>query len=225
MSDVQRTPRTLLLAGAVALALTVAACGDDSAPSDAAAGSSLPAGCANPDGSSPKTQKFTAGPPNCLVAGASYTATITTNQGTLHVKLRNDIAPNTVNSFVNLARFHYFDGTTCHRAVKNFVAQCGDPTATGGGGPGYEFNDELAKIEPYRIGSMAMANAGPNTNGSQFFIITGDDGAALPASYTLFGQVDDADMNVVAQLNSVANPADGPPLQPIDITSVTIEQK
>jgi len=120
-------------------------------------------------------------------------------------------------------RYHYFDATTCHRAIQNFVVQCGDPTATGRGGPGYEFDDELANIEAYQIGSVAMANAGASTNGSQFFIITGDDGAALPPRYTLFGQVSTDDMAIVQALNSLSNPQDGPPLEPIDILSVTIE--
>ena len=129
-----------------------------------------------------------------------------------------------MNNFVNLARFHYFDGTTCHRAIQSFVVQCGDPTATGSGGPGYEFADELPD-EPYRVGSIAMANSGPNTNGSQFFIISGTDGAALPPNYSLFGQVDDADLPVVAALDALGNPADGPPLQPIDILTVTIDEQ
>lgn len=156
----------------------------------------------------------------CLQNGKSYRALVETNHGTFNIVLRPDIAPNTVNSFVNLARYHYFDGTTCHRAIVGFVVQCGDPTGTGG--PGYEFDDELARIEPYRIGSIAMANAGPNTQGSQFFIITGDNGAALPPQYTLFGQVDDDDLAVVVALDAVANPQDGPPIQPIDIVKVTI---
>ena len=229
-----RTPRTLaLLAAGLVL---VAACGDDSntqAGAGAGASSIAPtssgapgaATCAPADGSAAKQQQFTAAPPMCLVDGKSYTAIIETNNGTLHVTLRNDIAPNTVNSFVNLARYHYFDGTTCHRAIKGFVVQCGDPTATGTGGPGYEFADELDKIEAYQIGSVAMANAGPDTNGSQFFIITGADGAALPPNYTLFGQVIGDDMGVVATLDGLSNPQDGPPLQPIDITKITIDEK
>jgi cyclophilin family peptidyl-prolyl cis-trans isomerase len=227
-----RTSRTLALLAAGLVVL--AACGDDSgssadstiAPtSSAAAGGTAAAGCAPADGSAAKQQQFNEAPPMCLADGATYTATIETSSGTLHVTLRNDIAPNTVNSFVNLSRYHYFDGTTCHRAIKGFVVQCGDPTATGTGGPGYEFADELGKIEPYQIGSVAMANAGPNTNGSQFFIITGADGAALPPNYTLFGQVIADDMGVVATLDGLANPQDGPPLTPIDITSVTIDEK
>ncbi len=244
MSAVNRTPRLLLLAGVAAL--TLAACGDDSANTAGATGGTTAgtgaetttagstggtptvggAECAKADGSSPKTQQFTAIPPTCIEDGKTYTAVIETNQGTLHVTLRNDIAPVTVNSFVNLARFHYFDGTTCHRAIQGFVVQCGDPTATGTGGPGYEIPDEFDKIEPYRIGSVAMANTGqPNTGGSQFFIITGDQGASLPPQYTLFGQVIDDDMGLVAALDALGNPQDGPPLQPIDITSVTIQEK
>ena len=174
--------------------------------------------------SSPRQDTFVGGPPMCLQDGHTYQALIETNYGTLHVDLRPDIAPITVNSFVNLARFHYFDETTCHRAIQGFVVQCGDPTATGTGGPGYEFADELDAIEPYQIGSVAMANAGPNTNGSQFFIITGDNGATLPPNYTLFGQVDPDDMAIVVALDAVANPADGPPLTPIDIVKVTITE-
>ncbi|MBI4934691.1 MAG: peptidylprolyl isomerase [Actinobacteria bacterium] len=228
MCDVIRTPRLILALGTAA-ALTLAACGDDSTASDGTgAGGDTPAaadGCAAADGSATKVTAFAAAPPTCIDEAKTYVATIETNNGTLHVELRDDIAPNTVNSFVNLARYHYFDGTTCHRAIRNFVVQCGDPTATGSGGPGYEFADELDKIEPYQIGSVAMANAGPNTNGSQFFIITGDDGASLPPNYTLFGQVIADDLGVVTTLDGLANTADGPPLQPIDIVKVSIDEK
>ena len=228
--------RSILLA--LATASLLSACGDDSQAAtntantadtadttDTAVTSAEAAnGCAPADGSAAKQQTFTAAPPVCLEKGASYAAVIETNRGTLHVTLRADIAPQTVNSFVNLARYHYFDGTTCHRAIQGFVVQCGDPTATGQGGPGYEFSDELP-TEAYQVGSIAMANAGPNTNGSQFFIITGANGAALPPNYSLFGQVDAADLSVVGDLDAVANPADGPPLQPIDIVKVTITEQ
>ena len=217
---------------AIALGAVLAACGDDNktvSGDTAAAVTTVSAStdgvaCAPADGSAAKQSTFSAYPPLCLEVGKAYAAVLETNHGTLHIALRADIAPKTVNSFVNLARYHYFDGTTCHRAIQNFVVQCGDPTATGGGGPGYEFQDELPQ-EPYTIGSIAMANAGPNTNGSQFFIITGSNGAALPPNYSLFGQVDAADLPVVAELDKLSNPADGPPLQPIDIVSVTITEK
>ena len=87
-----------------------------------------------------RTTSFAAAPPMCLEEGKAYVAVIETNQATLRVNLRADIAPNTVNSFVSLARYHYFDGTTCHRAIQNFVVQCGDPTASGRGGSGMSSN-------------------------------------------------------------------------------------
>ena len=228
--------RTLLLAAATAT--LVAACGDNSTTAepettanadesatadstgDAVSGDTAD-GCAPADGSAAKQGSFAAAPPVCIEQGTGYSAVIETNHGTLHATLRADLAPMTVNSFVNLARYHYFDGTTCHRAIQGFVVQCGDPTATGTGGPGYEFADELP-TEAYQVGSIAMANSGPNTNGSQFFIITGPAGTALPPSYSLFGQVDEADLGLVAELDALGNPADGPPLEPIDIISVTI---
>jgi peptidylprolyl isomerase/peptidyl-prolyl cis-trans isomerase B (cyclophilin B) len=225
--DVIRSPlhrSHRLHALAVVATIALAACGDDSTNTPAADGGGA-AACAPADGSAPKTAQFTAEPPMCLVDGKTYVVTMDTNQGTLHINMRPDIAPHTVNSFVNLARYHYFDGTTCHRAIAGFVVQCGDPTASGTGGPGYEFADELDKIEPYQIGSVAMANSGPDTNGSQFFIITGPSGAALPAKYTLFGQVDPADMGIVTALDKLGNPQDGPPLSPIDIKTVTVAEK
>jgi cyclophilin family peptidyl-prolyl cis-trans isomerase len=215
-------PLTLALAGVTLLA----ACGDDSKTTATTAPVIVGSGaCAPADGSADRVDTFSDAPELCLTIGKQYVAVVETNQGTLRINLRADIAPNTVNSFVNLARYHYFDGTTCHRAIQNFVVQCGDPTASGRGGPGYEFADELTNIEPYQIGSLAMANHGPNTNGSQFFIITGDDGALLPPKYTLFGQVEDNDLGMVATLNGMANPKDGPPLQPIDIIKITIEER
>ena len=224
--------RTFTLA--ITVGVLLAACGDntkvDSGSTGAtnattAAGGFTVDGCAPADGSAKKTATFSSYPPVCIKLGGAYSAVIETNHGTLHITLRPDIAPMTVNSFVNLARYHYFDGTTCHRAIQNFVVQCGDPTATGTGGPGYEFADELP-AEGYKIGSIAMANSGPNTNGSQFFIISGSDGAALPPNYSLFGQVDAADLPLVAELDKLGTPppADGPPLQPIDIVSVTITE-
>jgi cyclophilin family peptidyl-prolyl cis-trans isomerase len=129
-----------------------------------------------------------------------------------------------VNNFVVLARYKYFDNTSCHRAIPNFVVQCGDPTATGNGGPGYQFADELPQEGQYQVGSIAMANSGPNTNGSQFFIITGSDGASLPPNYSLFGQVTEGLDTTVPALGAAGNPADNgiPPLEQLLITTVTI---
>ena len=178
------------------------------------------------DESAPPQQTFEAMQPFCIDPDGSYTAEIVTNLGSLTVELFPDRAPLTVNNFVMLARHRYFDDTQCHRAIPNFVVQCGDPTATGTGGPGYRFPDELPAAGDYRIGSLAMANSGPDTNGSQFFVITGDDGAALPPLYTLFGQVVDGLDSTVPALDAVANPADNgvPPLETITIESVTITE-
>ena len=112
-----------------------------------------------------------------------------TSHGTMVIALDPLAAPKTVNSFVFLARYHYYDGIIFHRIIPGFVLQGGDPTGTGTGGPGYNFADELPGPGSYQLGSLAMANAGPNTNGSQFFVISGPDGVGLPPLYSLFGAV------------------------------------
>jgi cyclophilin family peptidyl-prolyl cis-trans isomerase len=131
-----------------------------------------------------------------------------------------------VNSFVTLAGYHYFDGISCHRIIPQFVAQCGDPTGTGSGGPGYEFADELPEQGEYQIGSLAMANAGPDTNGSQFFIITGPNGAALPPDYTLFGMGTEGLDTTLPKIDQAGNPEGNgvPPLTPVTIESITITE-
>ncbi|MBD8606220.1 peptidylprolyl isomerase [Aeromicrobium sp. CFBP 8757] len=133
--------------------------------------------------------------------------TITTNRGVIKASLTPDSAPCTVNSFASLAQQGYFDGTKCHRLVPGFVLQCGDPSATGQGGPGYAFPDELSGQETYPAGTLAMANAGPDTNGSQFFIVLAD--ADLPPSYTVFGTVDAAGLKVAQQIEADGVGADG----------------
>ena len=181
--------------------------------------------CAPTDGSATQTREFSDAPQLCIDPTKTYTATVVTNKGQFTITLDPSKAPGAVNSFVNLARFKYFDGTECHRAIPNFVVQCGDPTATGTGGPGYEFADELPKEGEYEIGSIAMANSGPNTNGSQFFVITGSDGAGLPPKYSLFGKVTEG-LDVVAVLDSLGNPSNNgvPPKEKIEIASVTITE-
>ena len=183
-----------------------------------------PSECPATDGSEPQQGEFAEYPPFCIDVTKTYTAEIVTNFGDFAIELDAERAPLTVNSFVMLAWYGYFDGTECHRAIPGFVVQCGDPTATGTGGPGYSFPDELPLAGEYQIGSIAMANSGPNTNGSQFFIITGPNGAALPPQYSLFGEVTDGLDTTVAALDGVANPADNgvPPLEQILIESVTI---
>ncbi|MDE2281621.1 MAG: peptidylprolyl isomerase [Actinomycetales bacterium] len=145
-----------------------------------------------------------------------------TSHGTLEIALDPLAAPTTVNSFVFLARWHYFDGIVFHRIIPGFVLQGGDPTGSGSGGPGYRFDDELPKPGRYELGSLAMANAGPNTNGSQFFVISGPDGVRLPPLYALFGKVVKG-LDVVAAINDVGTPS-GKPRERVVIESVTISE-
>jgi cyclophilin family peptidyl-prolyl cis-trans isomerase len=184
--------------------------------------------CPAIDGSETRASTFENAPSNCLDANKTYTAVVTTNKGEFAIVLDQTKAPLAANNFVTLARYKYFDNTQCHRAIPDFVVQCGDPTATGSGGPGYSFADELPQAGEYKIGSIAMANSGPNTNGSQFFIITGDQGVTLPPSYTLFGQVTSGLDTTVPALNAASNPdpaANGvPPLETLTIVSVVITE-
>jgi len=128
----------------------------------------------------------------------TYRATVDTNRGQVVMDLMPSLAPVSVNNFVNLVRQGYYDGLTFHRYVADFVIQGGDPTGTGAGGPGYKFEDEPVKGS-YREGAVAMANSGPNTNGSQFFICISDCQHKLAPSYNLFGYVVDG-LDVAKQL-------------------------
>ena len=141
----------------------------------------------------------------------TYRLTITTDVGPITAALDPSLAPATTNSFVFLARQHFFDCVIFHRVIPGFVIQGGDPTGTGSGGPGYKFADELPKKGPpyYPLASIAMANSGKNTNGSQFFIIIGSQGEQLPASYSLFGQVTSG-FGAVAQIAADGAPPNDP---------------
>jgi cyclophilin family peptidyl-prolyl cis-trans isomerase len=152
----------------------------------------------------------------------SYTATMVTSKGTMVIALDPAAAPRTVNSFVVLARYHYYDGVIFHRVIPGFVLQGGDPTGKGTGGPGYQFADELPKPGRYELGSLAMANAGPDTNGSQFFVISGPDGMRLPPSYSLFGKVVSG-LETVAAIDALGT-SGGTPKEKITIESVTISE-
>ena len=179
--------------------------------------------CPPEEGRTEAVQQFDSAPPTCLDPGATYQAIVTTNMGEFTIDLDAEAAPQTVNNFVFLARNLYYDDTPCHRIITDFVVQCGDPTGTGTGGPGYEFADELPAAGAYELGSIAMANSGPDTNGSQFFIITGEQGVALPPSYSLFGQVTDGLDTTVADLAATGS-ASGTPTEPVQIQSVRIVQ-
>ena len=163
-------------------------------------------------------------PAMALSKDKTYTATISTSKGDIDIDLLTELAPNTVNNFVFLAVNGFYDNVPFHRVIKGFMIQTGDPTGTGRGGPGYRFNDERVTT-PYKLGTVAMANAGPNTNGSQFFIVQGQSGTTLPPNYTIFGQVTQG-MDVVHAIASV--PVGGPegssPREPVQIETVSVQE-
>src|ERR1700728_692617 len=134
-------------------------------------------------------KQYSAPPKMAIEPSKKYTATINTSKGAIVVELFPEHAPSTVNNFVFLAREKFYDGTKFHRVIADFMVQGGDPTGTGSGGPGYKFADEVkGNPRKHQVGSLSMANAGPNTNGSQFFIthvVTGH----LDGKHTVFGQV------------------------------------
>ncbi len=180
-------------------------------------------------------------PPATPPADPATDVTIATDRGDIKVSLDAEEAPCTVNSFLSLASQGYFDGTTCHRLVVGGlnVLQCGDPTATGTGGPGYSFKDELVPSDPrlepclgqtdpqsgkevctYTSGTLAMANAGADTNGSQFFLVFSD--SPLPAAYTVFGKMNAAGVKVVQEIAAEGNAADGvAPKTPVTIEKIS----
>ncbi len=163
-------------------------------------------------------------PPMTIDPAKTYTATITTDIGPFTVRLDPKAAPKAVNSFVFLAEHHFFDCIIFHRVIPSFVDQTGDPTGTGEGGPGYQFADELPKkaSPQYPLGSVAMANSGPNTNGSQFFVVAGSEGETLAPSYTLFGTVTSG-LDVVEKINA-AGSTSGKPTTLHRMVSVTIAE-
>lgn len=167
--------------------------------------------------------------PALSIDKASYTATLATNCGTITLTLDGAKAPRTVNSFAFLAGKKFFDGTACHRLTTSgiFVLQCGDPTASGTGGPGYQFPNEnlpAAGSTVYKAGTVAMANSGADTNGSQFFLVYKD--SELGPDYSVFGTIDAAGLRVlsnVATAGTAAGP-DGKPNQPVVLSTVTVKK-
>ena len=163
------------------------------------------------DGTAPATPVDP--PPSEPTVSGSIPVAITTSAGVINVELDADAAPCTVNSFLSLADQGFFDNTPCHRITTDqyYVLQCGDPTGTGTSGPGYVFDDELNGSESYTTGTLAMANAGAGTNGSQFFLVYADS-LVLPPDYTIFGQIDPAGLQVLEELGKVGT-ADGGPTE------------
>ncbi|MDO8673942.1 MAG: peptidylprolyl isomerase [Dehalococcoidia bacterium] len=172
-------------------------------------------------------KQYNAPPPMTVDPKKSYKATLHTSVGDIQVELLPGEAPNTVNNFVFLARDGFYSNVKFHRIIKGFMAQTGDPTGTGSGGPGYRFADEPVTRD-YKKGTVAMANAGKNTNGSQFFIMHAD--YALPKNYTIFGQVSGkADLEVLDSIASTpvrvsAMGEMSSPAQDIQITSIDIAE-
>jgi cyclophilin family peptidyl-prolyl cis-trans isomerase len=142
-----------------------------------------------PDAAAEEKTPFDKPPKLTIDENKTYTARLRTSCGTIVLKLFPDAAPVTVNNFVFLARSGFYTGLTFHRVDPGFVIQGGDPEGTGSGGPGYQFKDELDNDLEYEIGTLAMANSGADTNGSQFFIVAGEEGAGLDKNYTIFGKV------------------------------------
>jgi len=172
------------------------------------------------DGSAPRQQKFGEPPEMGIDPSKRYTATMETSMGTLVIALDAVNAPVTVNNFVFLAAHHYYDGIIFHRIINGFVCQGCDPGGTGTGGPGYRFQDETVKPR-YQLGSVAMANAGPNTNGSQFFLISGPSGVNLPPQYSHFGQIVKG-LDVLDAMQRVPTGRGDRPHDDVVINSVTI---
>ena len=178
----------------------------------------------------PKPKSYAAAPPVTIDPNKTYIATMVTSKGTMTMQLFVKDAPKTVNNFVFLAREGFYADTVFHRIIKGFMIQGGDPIGNGTGGPGYRFEDEPVTRE-YTKGTIAMANAGPNTNGSQFFIMHAD--YALPKNYTIFGAIDPSDAASLGVLDAIGQTPvtmsesgeQSKPTEKVIVKSVTIIEK
>ncbi len=227
--------RLLSLLVVPVLAITAAGCGSDT-PQSAAGSSDSTGPTFDPNAATVEcTYHESAGEPAKEVSPPDSTALaegeigveLTTSVGDLSLTLDAEKAPCTVHSFVSLVEQGWLDDTSCHRLTTQgiYVLQCGDPTASGMGGPGYSFDDELNRKETYPAGTLAMANSGEDTNGSQFFIVYDD--TQLPALYTVFGTVDETSVETVREVadagtDEANGPGDGRPLTEVSIESATV---
>ena len=172
--------------------------------------------------------QWPAPPPMGIDPNASYSAVIKTSLGEMTAELYAKDAPNTVNNFVFLSRAGFYNGVIFHRIIKEFMVQTGDPTGTGTGGPGYRFADELTGPQTYTRGTLAMANAGPNTQGSQFFICHGQRAETLPKRYSIFGKVttgvDVLDKIAGVQVRAGPGGENSQPLDPPKIDTIQITE-
>jgi peptidyl-prolyl cis-trans isomerase B (cyclophilin B) len=186
-------------------------------------------GCSTQTPPKPTSTTLAAAPEMTIDPAKTYTAVMKTSCGDITMTLDAATAPQTVNSFVALARSGFYDGTLFHRIVTDFVDQGGDPTGTGGGGPGYTLPDE-PPADGYQAGSVAMANSGSGTTGSQFFLVVSDSGAkglgtSAPFQYSALGTMDAAGLKVAKKINTFGS-ADlaGEPTQKIYVLSITISE-
>lgn len=224
----QPSTRIRVLIVSAVMAGLLAACGSDGSGSESDSSATAAAGgdCTYTEAGEPAKPVST--PPADAKYDGEVPVTIETSLGTLTGTLDAAKTPCTVNSFASLADQGYFDDTQCHRVTNSptlSVAQCGDPTASGSGGPGYSFADELSGDETYPAGSIAMANSGPDTNGSQFFLNATK--AGLNPDFTQFGQLDPESLATLvkglkASIPDGAPAYDGPPAQDITITKVIV---
>ncbi len=227
-------PRLLSLPAALVLVAGLAGCGTDDGSAEESSGtpSASESSRSGPttectyteDGQAPA--KDVDPPSSEAPASGEVEMTLATSQGDIGATLDAKAAPCTVHSFVSLAQQGYFDDTPCHRLTTQgiFVLQCGDPSGTGMQGPGYAFDDELSGQERYGVGTIAMANSGPNTNGSQFFLVY--EKTQLPPSYTVFGTMDDAGVDVVRSIADEGvqgGQPEGPPASEVVIESATVD--
>ena len=194
-------------------------------PSASASAAALPPGtCAYEPSERPASTDVPLPPTEGVETEQVYEVTLTTDRGDVVFEADSAAAPCTINSLRSLAEAGYFDGTPCHRLTTEGiqVLQCGDPTGTGSGGPGYAFADENLEGATYGRGTVAMANAGPGTNGSQFFLVYGD--SPLPPAYTPFGTITQGleVLDEVAEGGS-EQAGDGAPVQPVNIETVTVQ--
>lgn len=209
-------------------ALLLAGCGNNNEPSgDSAANQpteQTPAQTEDQVAENQTAPKSWDAPPAMEIdATKSYEAEMTTSKGTFTIELFAKDAPLTVNNFVFLARQGFYDDVIFHRIIESFMIQGGDPDGTGRGGPGYQFEDEQTTYQ-YEPGIVAMANAGPNTNGSQFFICTGADSLSLPPDYTIFGKITNG-MDVVLDIAATPVGAGDFPTETIQIKEIKITEK
>lgn len=175
---------------------------------------------ANQNAQTPNTKQLSA-PQMEIDAAKTYTARLETTEGDITVELYADKTPKTVNNFVYLAKKNFYNDTIFHRVIKGFMIQGGDPIGNGTGGPGYRFDDEKFEGE-YTRGTIAMANAGPNTNGSQFFIMHAD--YALPPNYVIFGKVTEGleTVDKIAEAPTVQSGEGSRPMKPVTVKKIEI---